>query len=71
MFSIMLGNIIINNVNTIRNTMLCNDIRNNIFILFLSKNHIRLFEGPISNLLSSRFERVNRPFLKSISELSK
>ena len=46
-------------------------IHNNIFILFLSKNHIRLFEGPISNLLSSRFERVNRPFLKSISELSK
>ena len=45
-------------------------IHNNIFILFLSKNHIR-FEGPISNLLSSRFERVNRPFLKSISELSK
>ena len=54
MFSIMLGNIIINNVNTIRNTMLCNDIHNNIFILFLSKNHIRLFEGPISNLQSSK-----------------
>ena len=61
MFSIMLGNIIINNVNTIRNTMLCNDIHNNIFILFLSKNHIR-FEGPISNLQSCKVERVNRPF---------
>ena len=53
MFSIMLGNIIINNVNTIRNTMLCNDIHNNIFILFLAKNHIR-FEGPISNLQTSK-----------------
>ena len=54
MFSIMLGNIIINNINTIRNTMLCNDIHDNNFILFLAKNHIRLFEGPISNLPSSK-----------------